>query len=343
MKRFVACGMALLAVYLASGFYIVRGNEKAVVCRFGRADRALITGGLHYDLPWPFVRIERINVHELRTLTIGIAATETLDGTGFFQNMNLDRQGEFLTGDKNILSMQVNVHYLIADPHPYLFDCQSPEAGLRLLAESLVAEKVAQCSVDFVHPLGRSELQVILTQAVRQAIEDHPADYPWGIAVDNITLASVVPPVEVKAAFLDVSNARAERDRLISHEESRGEKLLAAAVAAVQQIRDRADATHLARIESARGAADRFSRVIAQFQSEAKSGGPPAHDVRRATMQRLLAEALEEILPRLARQVLLDSTRPLDLTIFPPHEKPKPDAELQPGLGDDPASRLRAN
>jgi regulator of protease activity HflC (stomatin/prohibitin superfamily) len=153
-----------------------------------------------------------MTIYATHAITIGIVAGEAFDGAGFLQDMNLDRQGEFLTGDKNVLNAQVNVQYAITDPHRYFFDCRSPETGLRLLAESLVAEKIAQSSVDYVYPLGLSELRVVLTQSVRRAVENQP----WGIAVDNVTITSL-PPVEVKAAFLDVSNARAEKDRVGEH------------------------------------------------------------------------------------------------------------------------------
>ncbi len=317
MKRLFGWVAGVAAIYIASGLYVVRGNEQALVKRFGKAEAALVAGGLHCDLPWPFVRIERVNVNELRTITVGIAATESFNGAGFLREINLDRQGEFLTGDKNILNVQAIVHYAIADPRRYFFDCRSPDTGLRLLAESLVTEKIAQCGVDYVHPLGLNELQMLLTRAVREAAERQP----WGIAVDRVTIAGA-PPVEVKAAFVDVSNARAEKDRMISQDESRREKLLAASEAKAQQILDRAEAERLARVESARGSADRFLRVVAQFQNEAESGGQSAAEVRRATMRRLLAAALEELLPRLADKVVMDPNKPADLTIFPPRGEP---------------------
>jgi len=61
MKRIALGGALLVAVYLATGFYVVRGNEKAAVRRFGRFIRtpenrvALEGSGLHYTLPWPAV------------------------------------------------------------------------------------------------------------------------------------------------------------------------------------------------------------------------------------------------------------------------------------------------
>ena len=51
---------ALCLVYLATGMFIVRGNEQALVRRFGRAVLPLKDSGLHYDLPWPLARIDRI-------------------------------------------------------------------------------------------------------------------------------------------------------------------------------------------------------------------------------------------------------------------------------------------
>jgi membrane protease subunit HflK len=319
MKQSLSWGAVVLTVYLASGFYVVRGNEQAVARRFGKADQALLASGLHFDLPWPFVQIERVNRHELRTLTVGITTADPLEDAGFLRSINLDRQGEFLTGDKNIINIQASVHYAIDRPHDYFFGCQSPDTGLKLLAESLVAEKVAQSSVDYIHPLGLKELQALLTRSLRLAVDEQG----WGIAVDSVTLVGL-PPVEVKAAFLDVSNARAERDRLLNQEQSRAERLLAASRASVQQMLDRAEAERLSRVESARGSADRFHRLVDQFETEAESGKQSPSDVRRATMQRLLASALDELLPKLSRKVLLDPTKPVDLTIFPSgDERPK--------------------
>lgn len=330
MRRATLCGVALLAAYLATGFYVVRGNEQALVRRFGKADQALVAGGLHFDLPWPLARIERVNIHELRTLSVGIAAVEPFDGGGFLLKPELDQQGrsrpgldragEFLTGDKNILNLQVNVHYAVNDPHRYLFGCKSPETGLKLLAESLVTESVAQSSVDYVHPLGLNELQVLLTLAARRAVEREP----WGIVVDRVTIGGVLPPVEVKAAFLDVSNARAERDRVVSQEHSRAEKLHAASQAAAGQLADRAQADRQTRIEAARGSADRFLRIVAQFRLEAGSEGAAYDDVRNATMQRLWAGALEQLLPKLARKILVDPSQQADLMLFKAPEPDKP-------------------
>ncbi|HTI51014.1 MAG TPA: protease modulator HflK, partial [Planctomycetaceae bacterium] len=293
MKRFCFWCLSLAAIYLASGLYVVRGNEQALVRRFGRAQLPLAASGLHIDLPWPFTRIDRVNVNQVQTLTIGVVPAEPPEGAGFLQEAYVDRQGEFLTGDKNILNLTVNVQYRITDPFAFLCQGKSPEIGIKLLAESLVTDAVARSGVDYVHPLGLNELRAFLTRRTREAADRQP----WGILVEDVTIAGAFPPVEVKASFLDVSNARAEKDRLIQQEQSQAEKRLAAARAVGRQRLDQAQALRQARIEMAKGDADRFLTIVAEFRRDAESTAQSPSAVRRRTMQRLFSAAMEQLLP----------------------------------------------
>lgn len=313
-SRLIACALLVLA-WLASGLFIVRANEQALVRRFGRTVLPVRQSGLHYDVPWPFARIDRVNVNAVQTLSIGAAGTTPLSGSGFLREVNVDRQGEFLTGDKNVLNLAINVQYRISDPQAYLTQAEAPEITLRLLVESLAADVVSRAGVDYVHPLGLGELQALLSQQARGAT----AAYGFGLEVADVTFAAAFPPIEVKAAFLDVSNARAERDRTIQLEQARGEQRVSAAGAQARATRDRAESDRHARIEAAKGAADRFLANIRAFQPRPETADSP-QEMRRRTMQRLFAAAMEQILPRLRGKVVLDGAKPFDLTIFPPNE-----------------------
>lgn len=307
--------------WLASGVYIVRGNEQALVRRFGRAVRPLRDSGLYCDLPWPFARIDRVNVNAVQTLSIGLPLGELSPEARPIFAPSAARQGDFLTGDRNVLQLAINVQYRVVDPYLFCTQSEGPDTGLRVLIESLAADMVSRSGVDFVHPLGLNELHVQLSRAARAAAET----YPWGVLVEDVTIAAALPPAEVKAAFLDVSNARAEKDRLINQEQSRAEQKLAAARAQANTTRDRAAASRIARVEAARGAADRFRTVTASFRAPPGTGDSP-ETIRRRTMQRLFSAAMEEILPRLRSKVLLDPAEPFDMTIFSREEAatPKP-------------------
>lgn len=322
MRRLIL-PLLLGALYFSSGFYIVRGNEQALVRRFGRARYPVVSSGLHFDLPWPLTRIDRVNVNQIQNLTVGIAATEPLAGNGFLQEAFVDRQAEFLTGDKNILHLAVSVQYRIADPAAYLCQAESPEMGLRLLVESLVTDAVARSGVDYVHPLGLNELRIHLTRRAREAADRET----WGLLVEDVTIAGAFPPVEVKASFLDVSNARAEKDRLIHQEQAQAEKRVAAARAIANQNLDLAETERHSRVEAAKGAADRFLAVVSAFGRDAESSGESPQAVRRLAMQRMFTAAVRQMLPRFAGKVLIDSGSPVDLMIFP---SPEPQMDAPP-------------
>lgn len=305
--------LGCLAGWLASGLYVIRGNEQGLVRRLGRVQLPLAASGLHYDLPWPLSRVDRINVQEMRTLTLGVASPDSLDPVGFLRPTGLDRVGEFLTADKNLLNLQVNLQYRISDPYRWLCALESPEVTLRLIAESRIAEAISQSGVDYVHPLGLDELRQLLTRDLIRTVEENQL----GAMVEDVTIAAVWPPLEVKAAFLDVSNARAEKEKLIEQERSRGEQQITAARTRSQQLLDRASAEKQGRIQAARASADRFRGLIAMFDGPVGAGDTDRDTVRHRAMQRMFLETIETVWPKLARPVVLETDQPVDLRVFP--------------------------
>lgn len=111
----------VIGIYLLSGFFVVRGNETAVVRRFGVAVKnangevRLWPSGWHYDCPWPFAVVDRINLNEIRTLKIGDLEQDAPATNSFLRNVDPARQAQFLSGDKNILNVQISVSYRVSE------------------------------------------------------------------------------------------------------------------------------------------------------------------------------------------------------------------------------------
>ena len=311
MKRMVLITALLLAAYAATGIYVVRGNEQAVVRWFGKAQPRLVGSGLHFGWPWPLCRVDRVNLNESRTVTIGLGNADEVDDSDFLKAPAYSRQSEYLTGDKNILNLQVSVQYRVDDPLRYLLQQESPERHLRFLTQSLVSDVVARSGVDYVHPLGLNALRQLLTVEARR----RAGLLRVGVFVEDVTLADVRPPVPVKQAFLDVSNARAEKERLNSEAQTLSEKLVAQANAQSSQLQDQAEAARAQGLSAATGEASRFNALVDQFDLAGKTGTESRARSRDLTMQRLYWSALDDLLPRLARQIYVDGQKPVDLTI----------------------------
>ncbi len=319
MKRRAILLLMLLLGYALSGVYVIRGNERGVIRRFGRVLTTddgrvhLSASGLHIDLPWPLAKIDRINLNEIHTLSIGVAEQEDFAQGAFLQPVGNTRQSEFLTGDKNILNLQVNVQYRIAEEsvEKYLFATESPRKRLRLLVEAVTTGLIARSGVDYVHPLGRAELRDLLTRRVRELT----AAQEIGIDVEDVSINEVYPPVQVKADFLDVSNARADMARYINAARAYQQQRREAGISEASAIRNAAASDFDSTVESARAQADSFRRIIAQFRSESESSGRSYEDVRQMALRRHYLETVESILGRADSKVLLDSGKPVDLTI----------------------------
>ncbi len=310
MKRLLLVSL-LVGLYALSGLYVVRGNEQAVVRSFGRAQSQLVGSGLHFGWPWPMSQVDRVNLNETRTVTVGLGTADEVSDSDFLKPPAASRQSEYLTGDKNILNLQISVQFRIDDPRQFLLHHESPDRHLRFLTQSLVADVVARSGVDYVHPLGLNALRQLLTAEARRLA----GIQGLGVFVEDVTLADVRPPVPVKQAFLDVSNARAEKERLMSEAQTMSERLLAQANAQASQLRDQAESTRAQALSAATAEASRFDALVDQFDKAAVPGTDARAQVREMTMQRLYWTTLEELLPKLARQIYVDGQKPIDLTI----------------------------
>ncbi len=326
MKRGSLLLLAACLLYLAAGLYVVRGNEKAAVRLFGRTVRnsdgglRLESGGLHYTLPWPFSRIDRVNLNEIRTVSVGVVETEDATG-GFLRSLEAANQSQFLTGDKNILHLQINTQYHVSEQAAgdFLFRAVDPEQQLTRIVASVATDLVAQSGVDFVQPLGQVELNGRLTGGVRRLAESQHL----GLEIDDVAINAVSPPILVKAYFLDVTNARADKVNFINAANAYGEQRRAASTGESRQTLDEATSYRQQTVESARGRADSFTRMIEQFREEERSGLQTYVEARRIAVNRYYLDTMRDILKVVSSKVLLDSKEPADLTILGRPAEPK--------------------
>lgn len=330
MKRFALLAGLLPLGWLATGFYVVGGNEKAVVRRCGEVQRtaggapALRSSGLHYDLPWPFANIDRVNLSEVRTLVVGRSELEDFSDGTFAQSVDPAAQSRFLTGDKNVLNLKFGVQYRVAEEQvdAYLFGTNAAGRGpqavqaaverrLGALAEGVLCDLVARSGVDFVHTHGRAVIQERLTDRLREtALQQR-----LGVRVDTVTLDVVEPPLRVRAAFLEVNNARADKEKYVHAANAYAAERLQASRADAAQVVDEAESERRQAVEQARAQAESFEKLVAQFHPADSAATPLQETARRIALQRMYLETMEDILRRSKLKVILESGKPVDLTI----------------------------
>src|SRR5689334_2533138 len=282
--------IAVVVLWLASGFYRVLPDEVGVVLRFGAYNRTT-QPGLNYHLPTPIEKALTPSVTRVNRTEIGYRAGEgtTTRGGGARQ---VPEEALMLTGDENIVDINFTVFWVIKDAYAYLFDIRDPDATVKSAAESAMREVVGETPIAQALSEGRGKIETD-TQHLLQGILD---TYRAGIEITQLQLLKVDPPAPVIDAFRDVQRALADRERLRNEAESYRNDIIPRARGDAVRIKQEAEAYRQEIIARAQGDADRFTAVYKAFNA--------AQDV---TVQRLYLETMEEVLKN-SNKVIIDKS-----------------------------------
>jgi membrane protease subunit HflK len=263
--------------------------------------------GVHYHLPWPIESIVKLKVLESKRLTIGVELPDRTLG-----RMAAEDPPQFLTGDQNLITVQVTVQYAINDPAAWLYRAKDVTQIIARSVEAAFAQAIAAEPVDNVLTTGRIAAQNATLERSRVMLEA----YATGVHLSSINIETVTPPAEVSDAFREVASARADRDRIINEARGYASDAVARAEGEAEKLRSEAEGWRQQRINEAQGDAARFTRLYGESRR-----------ARAVTEQRLYLETMEEILPRV-KKVVIDSSGSkslMDLGIIkssPEREKP---------------------
>ena len=278
---------AIIVIWLASGFYRVLPDEVGVVLRFGAYDR-MTQPGLNYHLPIPIERALTPSVTRVNRTEIGYRSGEFTGGAQRQQ----PEEALMLTGDENIVDINLTVFWVVKDARAFLFNIREPDQTVKSAAESAMREIVGQTKIAEALAEGRGKIEADTQKLLQQILDS----YGSGIEITQVQLAKVDPPAPVIDAFRDVQRALADRARLRNEAEAYRNDILPKARGAATQIQQDAEAYRAEIINRAQGDADRFTSVYKAYKA--------AEDV---TAQRLYIETMEEILKN-SNKVIIDKS-----------------------------------
>jgi membrane protease subunit HflK len=273
-----------LAVYLATGIYKVEPEELAVVKRFGRVTDHAVPSGLHWRLPVPFEMHEKFQTTTVYKMGVGMITRDYLRGIPSPEELSL-----FLTGDTNILSVKLMIQYTVVDLSRYLYTMDSPQFLMAKIAESVSTDVLGAMSVDEALTTGR----VLISQEVRRRTQERLDELGLGIALSSVNLLSVDPSSQVIDVFRDVSNAVADKERIINESNGYANSVIPRARGEASMIVQRAAGDRDARISRTKGEAARFLSMLGEYRQSPS-----------ATRKRLYLEMVETVLPRVDRYVV---------------------------------------
>src|SRR5262245_90447 len=270
----------IVAVWLASGLYIVGEGQGGVVLPFGRFSQET-NPGLRWRMPWPIQSHEIVNLAQVRTLEVGYrnnVRTKVL------------KESLMLTDDENIVDLQFAVQYLVNDAQKFVFTVRRPDESAMQIAETAMREVIGKSSMDQI----LYETQVDVANRARdlmQAIHDR---YGTGIQVSTVTIQNAQPPEQVQAAFDDAVKAGQDRERQKNEGQAYANDVIPRARGTASRLQQEADGYRQRVIATAEGDASRFKQVLAEYSKA------PA-----VTRERIYIETMQTILTSTSK-VMLD-------------------------------------
>ena len=252
--------LAVLAIWLVfDSWALIDERQRGVVLRFGKYER-LMTPGPNFKLPRPFESVIKVDATQVR---------------------NVSDRVRMLTRDENIVLVDFNVQYTVADPSLYLFGTRDPDDTLKQAAESAVREVMGTNVMDTILSGQRAELAAHASERLQAALDQ----YRTGLTVTEFNLQNARPPQEVKDAFDDAIIAREDKQRFENDALGYASKQVPEARGDAARIKAEAEAYRASVIAHAEGDAARFTLLVDEYRKA------PA-----VTRKRLYLETMQEVL-----------------------------------------------
>jgi membrane protease subunit HflK len=266
--------LGAVALWVFASVYTVKPEEQSVELFLGDFYQ-VGNPGLNFA-PWPLFSYEIINVTSERTEAIG-------------QRQGGGGEGLMLTTDANIVDINFQVVWNVADPAKLLFNIRDPQLTVEAVSESVMREIIAASNLAPILNRDRG----LIADTAKERIQETLDEYDSGIRIVRVNLQKADPPAEVIDAFREVQAAEQERDRLQRQADAYANRVLAESRGEAAQILEQAEGYRARVINEARGDASRFSAVLEEYLKAPE-----------VTRKRLYLERMEQVLGDIDKTLL---------------------------------------
>lgn len=269
----------IVLVYFFAGVRVINERERGVVLRFGTYDRTLGPG-----LNWapPIIdRIYPVNVTNVRL--------HRINGSSM------------LTGDLNMVEVDLSVQYSIASAEDFVLNVRNPESSLREATDSALRHVVGATEMHEVLTEGRSQVAI----EVETRLQEYLNSYNSGIRVQKVNVEETTPPRQVQQAFDDVNRAREDEEREKSLAQAYVNQVIPEARGRAQRALEEAQGYREQVVSRAQGDARRFEQLLTEYQK-----------APQVTRERLYLDAVQEVMSK-SSKILVDVENGNNLLYLP--------------------------
>lgn len=267
-----------LAIWAATGFYLVDQSERGVVLRFGKFQE-IVSPGLHWNPPL-IDDVRMVNVTRVRS----VSQTKSM-----------------LTQDENIVEVEMSVQYRVTEPRDYLLNVRNPEVSIENALDSALRHVVGGTEMDQILTSGRE----LLADTVSTRLQSYLNSYGIGVNIQAVNVESTSAPDAVQEAFDDVIKAREDRQRSINEAVGYANAIIPVAQGQAQRMIEQAQGYRESVVADAQGNTNRFNSLLSEYRN--------APQIMR---DRMYIETMSSVLSNTSK-VLVDITESSPLMVLP--------------------------
>jgi membrane protease subunit HflK len=266
--------LGFILLWLMLGIYKVDPDENAAVLYFGKF-YSIATPGLNYHIPYPFGQVIKKSVTVVNTEEFGFSSNSKKS-----EKRNFDAESLMLTGDENIVDIEFQVQWQIADIKDFIFNIAEPNQAIRKSAESAMREIIARAPIADALSDGKKRIE----QETRDLLQQTLDSYGAGVRITLVQLRRVDPPLQVIDAFRDVQTAKADKEKEINQAQSYANDIIPRARGTASQVKEQSEAYANEVVANSQGEAGRFLSVYNQYAK-----------AKQVTKKRIYLETMEKI------------------------------------------------
>ena len=302
--------LLVVVVWIGGGFYRVQPDEQGVVMRFG-AYSYWTPPGLHWHLPWPIESVQQPTVTRINRTEIGFRSGPTGQIESGRDSAGRDVLAEslMLTGDENIIDIDVAVFWRITDAAAFLFNTADPQALVRAVAESSMREVIGHTPIQPALTQLRAQIETSVHKQSQEILDRYKA----GVEITQVQLQKVDPPGAVIESFRDVQRANTDAERMRNEAESYRNDIVPRARGDAARIVAEGQGAKASSVAQANGQAQRFDNVLKAYQA-----------AKEVTLRRMYLDTMQDVLAH--SQPLIVDDKLKGLVPFLPLNVPPPAA-----------------
>jgi membrane protease subunit HflK len=289
---FIILIVLFLLFFGKSMVFQVELDEVGVIQQFGKFDR-ITNPGLHFKLPAGIEKVTKVQVKRVRKEEFGFKTIQGSNNARYFDDNAGQDVAMMLAGDLNVAIVPWIVQYRVSSPQKYLFEVRDVTTLLRDMSEATMRAIIGDRSINEVIS-EREEIAIAARESLQKEMDQANA----GIKIVTIEMKKTNVPGPVQDSFNEVNEAIQEKEQTIYKAKEEYNKAIPRAEGEAKRVVEAAYGYAINRVNRADGDVAKFSAVYKEYVK--------AKDV---TKKRLYLEAMTEVIPKLGKKYIMDSSQ----------------------------------